>query len=561
MAGARGLLMHDFHSVHWAQAPPPRSAAPLCAAPLPSPLPRHSPIPLAPRPLAQHLLNPRRISYAQDQHMYHVLVHDGISFLVMAPEALGRRVPFAFLEDACTRFFGSYGATCREVGARVCIVGIAVVVVVGLCAPNRRRLRRQRRLARRAAAAAAAPLPTLPPHPARIQNQRGRAPLPGGGVRVQHRVRPGAGAARRLLQQRPRRRHHQPRAGADQPGQGRDDRKHSKGGRRAATRRRRSLNSNSNGNSNGNSSAAAAEARQPARARQSGAARLPAVARCGPARPAALPCCTAQVLDRGEKLDLLVDKTEMLQASAAGATEPGAICGARPRWHRPYPACACAALRHALLRACACGSSGRALGPRCRPAALTLRSRRAPHRARRSPSGARPPARGGSCGGRWVQAGMPTGHPTLCAGIRQLHTDAGGAVRAVPACALRLHACAGASSSSRSRWALGVALWHACIRRHPRPPRAPPPQNVRMWFIMAGVVAVVVLMVVMMACGARDSRARCAPPPHRAPRRGSQRRCEQLGEGLPRPVRGRIAAAWGLVQTYATHARHALVAW
>lgn len=55
-----------------------------------------------------------RISYAQDQHMYHVLVSDGISFLVMAEEALGRRVPFAFLEDVSQRFFGSYGATCRE---------------------------------------------------------------------------------------------------------------------------------------------------------------------------------------------------------------------------------------------------------------------------------------------------------------------------------------------------------------------------------------------------------------------------------------------------------------
>lgn len=55
-----------------------------------------------------------RISYAQDQHMYHVLVQDGVSFVVMATEALGRRIPFAFLDDVASRFFGSYGATYRE---------------------------------------------------------------------------------------------------------------------------------------------------------------------------------------------------------------------------------------------------------------------------------------------------------------------------------------------------------------------------------------------------------------------------------------------------------------
>ncbi|GBF93600.1 hypothetical protein Rsub_06320 [Raphidocelis subcapitata] len=55
-----------------------------------------------------------RISYAQDQHMYHVLVTEGVTFLTMAEEGLGRRLPFAFLEDVAGRFMAAYGAACRE---------------------------------------------------------------------------------------------------------------------------------------------------------------------------------------------------------------------------------------------------------------------------------------------------------------------------------------------------------------------------------------------------------------------------------------------------------------
>ena len=47
--------------------------------------------------------------------MYHVLVSDGISFICMTEEALGRRIPFAFLEDVTGRFFAAYSASCREV--------------------------------------------------------------------------------------------------------------------------------------------------------------------------------------------------------------------------------------------------------------------------------------------------------------------------------------------------------------------------------------------------------------------------------------------------------------
>ena len=52
--------------------------------------------------------------------MYHCLVADGVAFLCMAEEALGRRIPFAYLEDVSQRFIGAYGATCREV--RGCVL-------------------------------------------------------------------------------------------------------------------------------------------------------------------------------------------------------------------------------------------------------------------------------------------------------------------------------------------------------------------------------------------------------------------------------------------------------
>jgi hypothetical protein len=49
--------------------------------------------------------------------MYHVLVSDGITFLAMAEEAVGRRLPFAFLDDVSGRFLAAHGAAAREVGS------------------------------------------------------------------------------------------------------------------------------------------------------------------------------------------------------------------------------------------------------------------------------------------------------------------------------------------------------------------------------------------------------------------------------------------------------------
>lgn len=55
-----------------------------------------------------------RVSYTQDQHMFHVLVNDGITFLCVSEESFGRRIPFAFLEDLKQRFFSTYAHICNE---------------------------------------------------------------------------------------------------------------------------------------------------------------------------------------------------------------------------------------------------------------------------------------------------------------------------------------------------------------------------------------------------------------------------------------------------------------
>eukprot|EP00877_Chromochloris_zofingiensis_P005730 jgi/Chrzof1/15158/Cz09g29140.t1 len=55
-----------------------------------------------------------RVSYAQERHMFHVLIQDGITFVCMAEESIGRRIPFAFLDDVKGRFFSSYADVCRE---------------------------------------------------------------------------------------------------------------------------------------------------------------------------------------------------------------------------------------------------------------------------------------------------------------------------------------------------------------------------------------------------------------------------------------------------------------
>jgi vesicle-associated membrane protein 7 len=49
--------------------------------------------------------------------MYHCLVAGGFAFLAMSEEAAGRRMPFAFLDDAAARFLERYGAGGSNAGA------------------------------------------------------------------------------------------------------------------------------------------------------------------------------------------------------------------------------------------------------------------------------------------------------------------------------------------------------------------------------------------------------------------------------------------------------------
>lgn len=51
-----------------------------------------------------------RVSYSLEGQLFHVLVSDGITYLCMASEAFGRRIPFAFLEEVRRRFTSTYGA-------------------------------------------------------------------------------------------------------------------------------------------------------------------------------------------------------------------------------------------------------------------------------------------------------------------------------------------------------------------------------------------------------------------------------------------------------------------
>uniref|UniRef100_A0A2N9FUF9 Longin domain-containing protein n=1 Tax=Fagus sylvatica TaxID=28930 RepID=A0A2N9FUF9_FAGSY len=48
-------------------------------------------------------------SYSHDRYVFHVKKTDGLTVLCMADDALGRRIPFAFLEDIHQKFAKTYG--------------------------------------------------------------------------------------------------------------------------------------------------------------------------------------------------------------------------------------------------------------------------------------------------------------------------------------------------------------------------------------------------------------------------------------------------------------------
>ena len=50
-----------------------------------------------------------KMSYVYDQHIFHYIVENAVTFLCMADESSKRRIPFAFLEDVKNRFTSTYG--------------------------------------------------------------------------------------------------------------------------------------------------------------------------------------------------------------------------------------------------------------------------------------------------------------------------------------------------------------------------------------------------------------------------------------------------------------------
>ena len=56
-----------------------------------------------------------RVSYSLEGALYHVLISEGITYLCMADETFGRRVPFTFLEEVRRRFTSTYGAAANHV--------------------------------------------------------------------------------------------------------------------------------------------------------------------------------------------------------------------------------------------------------------------------------------------------------------------------------------------------------------------------------------------------------------------------------------------------------------
>ena len=46
----------------------------------------------------------KKMSYLYDKHLFHFISRNGLTYLCMAEETFGRRVPFVFLEEVIRRF-------------------------------------------------------------------------------------------------------------------------------------------------------------------------------------------------------------------------------------------------------------------------------------------------------------------------------------------------------------------------------------------------------------------------------------------------------------------------
>ncbi|KAF9562827.1 Vesicle-associated membrane protein [Mortierella alpina] len=53
--------------------------------------------------------NNSKLTYAYDRYLFHYICEDGVTYMCMADDTFGRRIPFAFLLDIKERFLAHYG--------------------------------------------------------------------------------------------------------------------------------------------------------------------------------------------------------------------------------------------------------------------------------------------------------------------------------------------------------------------------------------------------------------------------------------------------------------------
>ncbi|KAK9815113.1 hypothetical protein WJX73_007949 [Symbiochloris irregularis] len=58
-----------------------------------------------------------RVSYTQEQHVFHVVTAEGFTFLCMADQGLGRRIPFSFLEEIKHDFLARFQSQAQTAAA------------------------------------------------------------------------------------------------------------------------------------------------------------------------------------------------------------------------------------------------------------------------------------------------------------------------------------------------------------------------------------------------------------------------------------------------------------
>ncbi|KAF8937237.1 Vesicle-associated membrane protein [Dissophora ornata] len=53
--------------------------------------------------------NNSKLTYAYDRYLFHYICEDGLTYMCMADDSFGRRIPFAFLQDIKEKFLAQYG--------------------------------------------------------------------------------------------------------------------------------------------------------------------------------------------------------------------------------------------------------------------------------------------------------------------------------------------------------------------------------------------------------------------------------------------------------------------